>query len=149
METIPETPNAFLNRFTNNKNKFPKIQEFREDNNSFVFDINYYKCSNLLDNFNFMKFGPLIVPRFQLSFKKNIECEKIPNNNIFQKDTIISNLEENNNKETTCENKIKNNNFEGYNINSNCNLENCDEVKEINIQDDNIIKPLIKKKLKK
>ena len=146
MEEKPDKNDIFLDQFIKINNQNLELLNLRIDDNAGIIDNKDFKFCNFLDNFDFMKFGSLILPRFKLSSFKDVEKGKNSNNNTLQKSEIDSNLEDTNKEENLSTKNIKDTNPDGYNISSSLNSENCKEIKEINIENNNIIKPLIKKK---
>ena len=148
MKKISEKQDLFLNGFgkINGLNSvFPnKIL----DDNRQLLNNNNYKSLNLLDNFDFIKFGNLMIPRLKFSFINSMETNKNYNNNVFHNDNIISNKEEIKKDEDFQKTNINNINLNEFNINSSFNSENYDEINKITIKNDNILEPLIKKKKK-
>jgi len=147
MEKISEKQNLFGSGFGAIKGLNFVFPNSKIDSNMHLLNNNYSKSLNLIDNFDFIKFGNLMIPRFKFSFFNSMEGNKNLNNNIFQNNNILSNKEIKN-EENFLKSNIKNTNLNESNINSLFNSENHDEVNEINIENDNILKPLIKKKKK-
>ena len=148
MKKISEKQDLFLNGFgkINGFNSvFPNI--ILDDNRQLLNNNNYISL-NLLDNFDFIKFGNLMIPRLKFSFINSMETNKNLNNNVFQNDNIISNKEEIKKDEDVQKTNINNIKLNEFNINSSFNSENYDEINKITIKNDNILEPPIKKKKK-
>ena len=148
MKKISEKQDLFLNGFgkINGFNSvFPNI--ILDDNRQLLNNNNYISL-NLLDNFDFIKFGNLMIPRLKFSFINSMETNKNYNNNVFHNDNIISNKEEIKKDEDFQKTNINNINLNEFNINSSFNSENYDEINKITIKNDNILEPPIKKKKK-
>lgn len=89
MKKISEKQDLFLNGFgkINGFNSvFPNI--ILDDNRQLLNNNNYISL-NLLDNFDFIKFGNLMIPRLKFSFINSMETNKNYNNNVIMSFTMI------------------------------------------------------------